>query len=272
MVLAVLVPLLFGYMFGDVGQGLVILAVGWALRRRSAIGPLLIAAGASATAFGFLFGSVFSLEHVIPALWLHPMDAPVLVLTVPLVAAVLLLTMGQALDGLAAAWAGHLREWWLTHAGFLLFYAAIAMSVAVPEALPAALAGLAWYLAGRLYLDHSALGAARALGELVEDGMRLAVNTISFARVGAFALAHAGLSSAFVTLSETAPGLAGQVAVLVLGNLVIIALETLVVGVQTTRLVLFEFFVRFLRGEGRGFHPLSPPPPIAQGEIHEVVR
>jgi len=52
-----------------------------------------------------------------------------------------------------------------------------------------------------------------------------------------------------------------------LGNLLILALEGLVVSIQTTRLVLFEFFIRFLRGEGRPFKPL--PPPQGRESTHE---
>jgi V/A-type H+-transporting ATPase subunit I len=48
--------------------------------------------------------------------------------------------------------------------------------------------------------------------------------------------------------------------VLALGNVVILALEGLVVSIQTTRLVLFEFFARFFQAEGREFRPLRPPP------------
>ena len=43
-----------------------------------------------------------------------------------------------------------------------------------------------------------------------------------------------------------------------------IALEALVVSIQATRLVLFEFFARFLTGAGRPFPPLAPPPSFAQ--------
>jgi V/A-type H+-transporting ATPase subunit I len=50
--------------------------------------------------------------------------------------------------------------------------------------------------------------------------------------------------------------------VLVLGNLIILLLEGLVVSIQTTRLVLFEFFNRFLRGTGRVFTPLPAPPAL----------
>jgi V/A-type H+-transporting ATPase subunit I len=84
------------------------------------------------------------------------------------------------------------------------------------------------------------------------------VNTVSFARVGAFALAHAGLSVAVTGVAE-ASGAIGYWIVLVLGNLLILVLEGLVVGIQTTRLLLFEFFVRFLEGTGRAFRPLPPP-------------
>jgi V/A-type H+-transporting ATPase subunit I len=57
---------------------------------------------------------------------------------------------------------------------------------------------------------------------------------------------------------------------MLIGNVLIIALEGLVVSIQTTRLLLFEFFVRFLRGEGRPFRPLSAPPAVVQGESYET--
>jgi V/A-type H+-transporting ATPase subunit I len=99
---------------------------------------------------------------------------------------------------------------------------------------------------------------AGAAGEFVEETLRLLVNTVSFARVGAFALAHAGLSVAVFEMA-TVSGRYGYWIVLAVGNVVIIALEGLVVGIQTTRLLLFEFFVRFLTGAGREFKPLLPP-------------
>jgi V/A-type H+-transporting ATPase subunit I len=77
-------------------------------------------------------------------------------------------------------------------------------------------------------------------------------------RVGAFALAHAGLSMAVVGLSDATTSMLFTALILLLGNVLIIALEGLVVSIQTTRLVLFEFFIRFLHGEGRPFRPLEP--------------
>jgi V/A-type H+-transporting ATPase subunit I len=98
-----------------------------------------------------------------------------------------------------------------------------------------------------------------AAGILLENIFQLVINTISFVRVGAFALAHAGLSLAFETLAAASSHIAVTALILLTGNLIVILLEGLVVTVQTTRLVLFEFFIRFLRGTGRTFRPLTAP-------------
>jgi V/A-type H+-transporting ATPase subunit I len=261
--LAVVVPLLFGYMFGDVGQGLVLVAVGLWLRRRLDVAPLILLCGLSAMSFGLLFGSLFGLEHVIPALWLHPMSDPLTVLAVPLLFAVALLSAGHLLAGLGALHRRQLGRWLSTDAGFLVLYLGLVAMVLAPGAGFGwlALAGLAWYLLGAYLAAHRLLGAIAALGHLAESGLQLLTNTLSFARVGAFALAHAALSSAIVTMAVTAPGWAA-VPILIVGNLVVILLEGLVVSIQTTRLVLFEFFNRFLRGTGRVFSPLPAPPEL----------
>ena len=94
--------------------------------------------------------------------------------------------------------------------------------------------------------------------------MQILINTLSFARVGAFALAHAGLSSAIVALMGATDNLALKAIVLVAGNAIVLVLETMVVAIQTTRLVLFEFFTRFLTAGGRIFRPLPPPPSLSQ--------
>ncbi|MCW9059169.1 MAG: ATPase [Gammaproteobacteria bacterium] len=258
-ILALVVPLLFGYMFGDVGQGLVLLLAGLWLRRRWPASSLLIPAGASAMLFGLLFGSVFTREDLIPALWLHPMDQPLLVLAVPLVFGVLLLLLGLLLNGLEAAWRNAARHWWWCEAPVVLLYLGLLGLLLHPGAVHALWLGLGWALLGGLVTGqgHPAARLGLALGALFEQLFQLAVNSLSFSRVGAFALAHAGLSQAVVALA----GLAGHGGwmVLVLGNLFILALEGLVVSIQTTRLVLFEFFIRFLRAEGLGFRPLPAP-------------
>ncbi len=263
--LALIVPLLFGYMFGDVGQGLILIALGGYLQRRYAAARILIPCGVSATLFGLLFGSIFSLHGVIPALWLQPLDHPLSVLAVPLVAGALLLALGQLLHALQAFWQGQLRVWLSNEAGLLLLYGGAWAAWFLPRAGWLALGGAALYLLGHYRRTGKAMALLSGLGSLLENSLQLLTNTLSFARVGAFALAHAGLSLAVTTLAQASDTTASMW-VLVLGNIVVIALEVLVVSVQTTRLMLFEFFIRFLRGEGRMFRPLPAPLYFLKGE------
>ena len=262
--LAVVTPLLFGYMFGDVGQGLMLLLLGLWLRSRFDQAGLLIAGGIAAMLFGLLFGSVFAREDLIPALWLHPMAEPVVVLAVPLGFAVALLSLGQVLSGLGALWRGELHRWLAVAPGFLLLYWGVIGWLAglSPRWVP--LVGHVWYLAGSFLTHRRLAGVFVALGHMVESSVQILVNTLSFARVGAFALAHAALSLAIVTMADAAPAWASLL-ILILGNVLITLLEGLVVSIQTTRLVLFEFFNRFLIGNGRVFMPLPVPPATVVG-------
>jgi V/A-type H+-transporting ATPase subunit I len=260
-IVAFAAPLMFGYMFGDVGQGLVLLIAGLALRKRVPALGLLVPGGAMSIVFGFAFGSVFSREDIIPALWLHPLEHPVPVLAVTLVFGAALLTLGLLFDALQYRWRGLAPMWLGSRAGLLLCYVGLVAAPFVPGSLWATLAGAVWFIGGGAIVakQHRLAALGTHAAELLEALMQLAVNTISFVRVGAFALAHAGLSAAVVGVSEATTGL-GYWLLMIIGNAVVIALEGLVVSIQTTRLVLFEFFVRFLKGEGRLFRPLLPPP------------
>ena len=257
--LAIAVPLMFGYMFGDVGQGLAIAAAGFALRNRFPVARLFVAGGLSAAVFGVLFGSVFSL-HAIPALWIDPLDAPLTILAVPLAGGAVLLTMGLALNALEAWWRGEIRAWLATDAGYLTAYLGILAGFLDVRGFVVAGAGALVFCLGHALHARRPGAALAAAAELAERLMQILINTLSFARVGAFALAHAGLSSAIVALMDATDNLALKAFVLIAGNVVVLALETMVVAIQTTRLVLFEFFTRFLTAGGRVFRPLPPPP------------
>lgn len=260
LLLAVVAPLMFGFMFGDVGQGAVLIATGLVLGGRMPVMRLLVSGGVAAMGFGLLFGSVFCREDLIPALWLHPLNEPLTLLVVALAGGVVLLCTGLLLDAVQSLWRADGRGWAYRQAGFVVTYLALLVAIAWRPALWAALVGALWYIAGAVLLSHRdrRVEAGIALAEFVEQTVQLLVNTVSFARVGAFALAHAGLSAAIVGVAEVFGGV-GFWVTLVLGNLLVLALEGLVVGIQTTRLVLFEFFIRFLRGGGRKFAPLEPP-------------
>ncbi|MBK8069599.1 MAG: hypothetical protein IPK27_18845 [Rhodanobacteraceae bacterium] len=263
-VIAIVAPLLFGYMFGDIGQGAVIAAAGWWLRRRHALGRLLLYGGVASMAFGWIYGSVFAMEHLVEPLWVAPLQAPLLILGVPLVGGALLLLLGLGLNAVGAWWRGCFDEWLRADAGGVLVYIGLLLALVARDALWLTLAGLAWTMLASLAHRRTLGALAAAIGELLERRVQLLVNTLSFARVGAFALAHAGLSSAVIALTKASYHPLLALAMLLAGNALILLLEGMVVSIQTTRLVLFEFFTRFLTGAGRVFCPMPPPPAIPQ--------
>jgi V/A-type H+/Na+-transporting ATPase subunit I len=258
--LVVLAPVLFGFMFADVGQGAALIVLGFLLRRRLPALGMLIPGGAAAVLFGVLFGSVFGREDLLPALWIRPLSEPLLVLGTSVLLGAAVLTLGFLLSGLEAYWRRAFGEWLESDGALALVYLGLLSTLLHRAGLLVAAAGVLIHVsAPALHGGHQRAKASLvATGRLVERALQLGVNTISFARVGAFALAHAGLCVAIVELVQAA-GRVGGIFVFLLGNALVLALEGLVVGIQTTRLVLFEFFARFLRAEGRPFVPLVPP-------------
>ena len=259
-IVAIVSPLMFAYMFGDVGHGAVLLVAGLVLSRRIPALRLLIYGGGMSVLFGLLFGSVFALETVIEPLWMNPLEDPVLVLIVPMVGGAALLLIGMSLDAVQSYWGSRGLYWWETGAGLMLCYLSLLVSVVDARWLWLAAAGASWFVIGHAFVvsDRRLVAVGIGIAELLEAILQLVVNTVSFVRVGAFALAHSGLSLAVVGLATSSDSVTLTAVVLVLGNVLIIGLEGLVVSIQTTRLVLFEFFMRFLRSGGRPFRPLAP--------------
>ncbi len=261
LVLAFVVPLLFGYMFPDVGHGLLLVVLSAALYQRWPEGRFLIPCGISAMFFGLVFGDVFGFDNLIRPLWLKPLEHPMTVLLAPMALGVGLILLGLVFSGIESHWRGMRWNWVLVDAALIVLYLGGLAALFHPWGRYAAGAALVWYVAGSLILDRRkplrALG--RSIGRLLEIVFQFVVNTISFLRVGAFALAHAALSSAVLLVAGAMPNRASYWIALILVQALVVTLETLVVFVQTTRLVFFEFFIRFLRAEGRVFKPLLPP-------------
>lgn len=259
--IAIIAPLMFGYMFGDVGHGLVILGLGLLLRKRWPAMAMLISGGIVSIIFGFLYGSIFTFEHLIPALWLVPFEEPLTLLFVPMIAGACLILLGMSLNGLGHWWEGRFNYWLRCEAGMMVAYVAAILTIIDMTYLAGVLVGIVWHVAGNVWVSRedglAALGTG--IGDLFEYTLQLAVNTVSFVRVGAFALAHAGLGATVFSLADSTEHMVTAAIILLVGNTAIIALEGLVVSVQTTRLLLFEFFIRFMKAGGRPFQPMVPP-------------
>jgi V/A-type H+-transporting ATPase subunit I len=111
----------------------------------------------------------------------------------------------------------------------------------------------------RAFSDGIGTYVMESVVEIMEILMGYLANTISFIRVAAFGLAHAGLFVAVFALAEAVAGKPGGILlswlVLIVGNVVIILLEGLVVTIQALRLEYYEFFGKFFKGLGSKYEP-----------------
>jgi V/A-type H+-transporting ATPase subunit I len=289
-VLALTFPFVFGLMFGDVGHGLLLILVGIllasgkirALRGLKGMGAVVAACGFSATFFGFLFGSLFGFEGVLPALWLQPLEEISEVLVAAIGAGAVILSIGMFYNMANAvrnkAWGRVLFD----HNGFVgvLFYWSLlgwALTnfggfLSLPPLLFATLTvisglGLAFsemldrLIEGERPLIEESMGTylMQAFFELFETLIGLLSNTLSYVRMGAFAVAHGALSMVVFIMAELVGperGL-GYWMTVILGNLFVIGFEGMIVGIQTLRLEYYEFFSKFFSGNGVRFSPLS---------------
>ena len=92
--------------------------------------------------------------------------------------------------------------------------------------------------------------------ELFEVCLSYVTNTMSFLRVGAFVLVHAGMMQVVFVLASMF-GSTGYVVTVIIGNLLVAALEALLVGIQVLRLEYYEMFSRFYIGDGRPYNPVK---------------
>lgn len=269
--------LMFGAMFGDVGQGAVITLAGLYMYfgRGSRLGWVLGCVGGSSIIFGFLYGSVFGNEHLLKPVWKAPMDNinQLLIISVGYGAVIIVLSIViNIINSIKARDYGRLIFDKNGLCG-LIFYAgaltAILLALSGKTAVPVPL--IAGILLVPLLLmlfrekmeklllkqHHQGDGGSFVEGffEVFESVLGFLSNTISFVRVSAFALSHAGLALAVWTLYDMVGG-AGKIVVLIIGNLLIIGLEGLIVGIQCMRLQYYEMFSRFFSGDGREFHPV----------------
>ena len=275
--------LMFGMMFGDVGDGaLVVLAALWLRRARgprlrpvARVWPLIAAAGASSVIFGALYGETFGPTRLLPVLWLAPLDEPTQLLTVAVVLGACLLVVGHLIGIVNRLREGGRALALTTPSGVpglvLLTGAALTVIGAVLHADAPQLAGLGLAVAAlaaigvglRAEAGSGASAVAVVAIGLLDAVLRLFSNVFSFARLAAFGLMHAAIGQVVLhaagSLRGTGVGDLAAAVVFSFGWAVAFALEGLVVSVQALRLEYYELFSRVLLREGRRFAPWSLP-------------
>ncbi|MES9937374.1 MAG: V-type ATPase 116kDa subunit family protein [Sedimenticola sp.] len=267
LLLPFVVPLLFGFMFPDIGHGAVVVLLGLLLAPRWPQTRVLLPCGLVAMVFGVLFGEAFGFHDIFPTLWFRPIEHPLKILSLSLVIGCIIILVGLVFSGVEAFWQKNMKTWALEDAALLSLYLLALAAIYEPKAALLMVLALAWYIVGSLVVLHGQGAGALSLivGRLLHSIFKLSVNTLSFLRIGAFALGHAALSAAVIAVASSVESVIAYYLILVTGQAFIIATAGLVVFIQTTRLIFFEFFTQFLRSDGRIFQPLSPPPPPPTG-------
>ena len=260
---------MFGAMFGDVGQGAVIAGLAWYFRDKLGRFFLFgIMAGMSSVLFGFLYGSIFGYEEVLPALWKSPIHHPILMLKIALGYGVLFLVIACLLATYNRLVIRNYSGALFGHHGIvnLVFYLALvwgglnlglsgSFGTAPMLLMMTALSALAWY--GWRQLDAAVGEKVLVVSiETLETIIGYFSSTLSFLRVAAFSLNHAALSIAVLTLAEMM-GDTGHVITVILGNVFVLVLEGGIVMIQVMRLEYYEGFSRYFSGDGHEFAPLK---------------
>lgn len=290
---AITYSLLFGMMFGDLGQGLVLMLLGWFFYKfkQMKLGAIGIRIGLSSAIFGLLYGSFFGNEEILTPFFtdvlglsgkpIHVMDgAFTMTLLISAIAiGALLIMIAMIMNIITLFRKKDYVEMVLSHNGFagLTLYGFIAVGVALQIGLKipvingltiALFVGIpliAIFLKEpieRKFHHHKMFPTGfggffvEAFFELFEIVLSYLTNTMSFLRVGGFVLSHAGMMLVVTSLMDMVGG-SGSILVLVFGNVFVMALEGMIVGIQVLRLQFYEMFSRYYKGNGVAFSALN---------------
>ena len=287
---------IFGIMFADLGQGFCLLLAGilmWKIKKMP-IGKILISCSVSAMIFGTIFGSVFGFEHALD--WFFAMlgfkEKPMQVMEPKHTMSIIFVAIGIGITLMVVAMLLNIytsiRQRNLGSALFgtsglagMVFYCSVIAGIVCELFLGIHLMTIA-YILGLIVLPFILIFFAEPLGDLVngekdwqpeswggyivenlfesiEVILGYVTNTMSFLRVGAFVLVHAGMMTVVFVLANTVgPEYSvGYFIVVIIGNIIVMALEALLVSIQVLRLEYYEMFSRFYSGEGRPFEPVK---------------
>ncbi len=287
---AVTYTLLFGIMFGDLGQGIVLAIAGallWKFKK-FALGPILTRVGISGAVFGLLYGSVFGYEELLDPLYealgitflpFKVMKNVTTILIGAIVLGVLIMFISILINIVTGIKNKKFEEALFGNNGIagLVFFGSILVG-AVAELFGIHLMNavyviiliimplvamfmrepLSYWVKGKKYHIEGGVGdfIASNFFEVFEFLLGYATNTLSFIRIGGFVLSHASMMLVVMALSEQVSAAASPI-VVILGNAFVMGIEGLLVGIQTLRLEFYEIFSRFYSGDGKPFEPVK---------------
>lgn len=278
--------LMFGIMFGDIGQGFIFFIAGLVMSKKKPdrpAGGILTRLGISSMFFGVLYGSFFGLEDLpwLPHIVGSPLQGANIgkILIAGVIFGVAVLTISYILGIINAISRRDIEEGVFGKNGIVgyLFFINLVMT----------LAGLAGYMLvpititifmmiislvviifkqplahivqkiKPLHKEDVSSYYVESGFETIETILSTLSNTISFIRVGAFALNHAGLFLAFMVMAKMTSNVVLQVIILLIGNIIILVLEGLIVFIQGLRLEYYEMFSKYFRGGGKSYSPIK---------------
>ncbi len=284
--------LLFGIMFGDIGQGLVIMLLGLFLskKKKMQLGNVMTAIGISSAFFGFFYGSVFGFEELLVpvhrALFgkdhlIHIMAPETTnTLLIGAIAMGIIIIIASMLMNVFIGFKKKDMERAIFSnnglAGVVFYVSVIAMALGslvfsvnlmtpvfiIPLIVLPLLIIFFKEPLGRLIEKKSPFPHGfggffvESFFEMFEVLLSFVSNTMSFLRVGGFILSHAGMMAVVMTLSSMVSSGASPI-VIIFGNIFVMALEGLIVGIQVLRLEFYEVFSRFFDGDGKAYEPVS---------------
>lgn len=279
---------IFGAMFGDVGQGFCLFAIGGILylTKKINLAGIISIAGIFSMFFGFMFGSIFGFEDIIPALWLRPVEAMTKLPFIGQLNTVFIIAVafGMALNILVmifqiinAIKRGDKENLWFSNNGVagLVFYGFIVLTIVLYMTghktpgnvmmliflgIPILMFLFKEPLGNLVEHNHKKIEEGKGMFlvqgffELFETMLSYFSNTLSYVRIGAFAVSHAAIMEVVLMLSGASAGHTNWPG-FIFGNVFVCLLEGLIVGIQVLRLEYYEMFSRFYKGEGREFKP-----------------
>jgi V/A-type H+-transporting ATPase subunit I len=276
--------LFFGFMFGDVGHGILLWLAAAYLGKRGILNRSLAyvmkCASCSSVVFGMLYGSFMGIEYEHYALWISPMHNIKELFSVAIIFGVVMISVGMILNMIIRYRErdfGRLLFDGQGLAGLFVYWgSAIAIFVSMMGVQTPFPVAYLWYLIAvallltvfrdtlaRTLLHQKVESEAPALHafEVFHNLMNYFTNTASFVRLAAFALNHVALSLAVMTLYKMVGSLPGgiilKILIYTIGNIFIVGMEGLIVFIQVLRLEYYEFFSKFYKGGGNVFKPVT---------------